>query len=163
MSIKNFEQFSESIDNYYIGVNEALEINENYQPTYWSERGTEQDKYEELWDELVPGLGEADTEAGELVRSISKIYYDLYNNGFGNGPFRKEWTKVMGNGEVWDQLREDGHGEARSIFRKFLEFTDYGKKIVSTTEGKYDKQMEALDKVMTSVVRAAWKMYQENQ
>jgi hypothetical protein len=33
---------------------------------------------------LVPGSGMCDTIEGEMLRAISKIYYDYYNNGFGN-------------------------------------------------------------------------------
>lgn len=39
------------------------------------------DKMEELFDELVPSSGKADTEAGEIVRAYNRIAYRYYNDG----------------------------------------------------------------------------------
>lgn len=38
-------------------------------------------KMEELFDELVPMNGKADTVAGEIVRAYSRIAYRYYNDG----------------------------------------------------------------------------------
>lgn len=43
-----------------------------------------QDRIEVLFAELVPSMGKCDTVAGELVRAICKLRYEMYNNGFGN-------------------------------------------------------------------------------
>jgi hypothetical protein len=51
--------------------------------TYWSNEGTYQAEAEVL-NELVPGSGEAKTLKGEIWRAATKIYYDYFNNGFGN-------------------------------------------------------------------------------
>lgn len=51
---------------------------------YWDGKGEYQDEYNRLWDKLVPGSGSAETSHGELLRIISRIYYDWYNNGFAN-------------------------------------------------------------------------------
>ena len=51
--------------------------------TYWSGTGTYQADYTRLV-ELMPGSGNADTLAGELVRACTRLAYDLYNNGMGN-------------------------------------------------------------------------------
>ena len=40
-----------------------------------------EDKICELFDELVPLIGKADTVAGEIVRAISRIGYRNYNDG----------------------------------------------------------------------------------
>lgn len=53
----------------------------NYNSTYWSGKGKYRKLYDRLWDELVPHEGEASTEAGEIIRIISRIYYDVHNNG----------------------------------------------------------------------------------
>jgi len=53
------------------------------QNTYWNNNG----KYEAestALQELVPGMGAADTHKGEVMRAASKIYYDYFNNGWGN-------------------------------------------------------------------------------
>lgn len=39
------------------------------------------DKLNELFEELVPAQGSADTKAGELVRAVSRIGYRFYNDG----------------------------------------------------------------------------------
>ncbi len=51
---------------------------------YWNKKGRYQKQYDELYKKLVPAEGEAPTEHGEVLRSISRIYYDYYNNGFAN-------------------------------------------------------------------------------
>ena len=43
-----------------------------------------QERIEVLFEELVPGMGKCDTVAGELIRAICKLRYEMYNNGFGN-------------------------------------------------------------------------------
>lgn len=49
--------------------------------SYWNEKGYYQDIYDRLHSNLVPSSGEADTVHGELVRAISRLYYDYCNNG----------------------------------------------------------------------------------
>lgn len=39
------------------------------------------DKMERLFDELVPSMGKADTEAGEIVRAYNRIAYRWFNDG----------------------------------------------------------------------------------
>jgi hypothetical protein len=58
--------------------------------SYWNKTGTYQKEYEILYSELVPSMDNASTLEGELLRAITSIYYDAYNNGFCNnksGPF----------------------------------------------------------------------------
>lgn len=50
---------------------------------YWNNVGKYQLEIEELED-LVPGAGAAETLAGEMFRAATRIYYDAFNNGFGN-------------------------------------------------------------------------------
>lgn len=49
--------------------------------TYWNNKGLYQVWYDENFNKLVPSSGKADTLSGELLRAISKVYYDSYNNG----------------------------------------------------------------------------------
>lgn len=51
--------------------------------TYWNKQGQYQAQYDELV-KLMPPSGPADTLAGELIRSVSRLGYDFYNNGMGN-------------------------------------------------------------------------------
>ncbi len=51
---------------------------------YWESTGAYQEEYDRLWDELVPSRGSAQTINGELIRTISRLTHDFYNNGNGN-------------------------------------------------------------------------------
>lgn len=51
--------------------------------TYWHGRGKHQAEYDRLIL-LMPDSGQCDTVAGELIRSATRLAYDLYNNGMGN-------------------------------------------------------------------------------
>jgi hypothetical protein len=53
------------------------------QNTYWNNNGTYEAEAQKL-SELVPMMGECETFKGEVFRAATKIYYDYYNNGFGN-------------------------------------------------------------------------------
>ena len=72
--------------------------------TYWDNCGRYQEDYDRLFPQLVPKVGNADTKDGELLRSISKLYYDLFNNGWGN----------------WDVLLKE-----REIIARFLHSTSF--------------------------------------
>ena len=50
---------------------------------YWHGKGTHQADYDRLV-QLMPGMGNANTVAGELIRAVSKLGHDFYNNGMGN-------------------------------------------------------------------------------
>jgi hypothetical protein len=50
---------------------------------YWSNKGRFEAEAQEL-NLLVPSMGKADTFKGEVWRAATKIYYDYFNNGFGN-------------------------------------------------------------------------------
>lgn len=52
--------------------------------SFWNNNHDLTPIYDELYKELVPSSGKAETVAGELLRATSKIYYDAFNNGFGN-------------------------------------------------------------------------------
>lgn len=55
-----------------------------YKPTYWSNKGKYQKQYNIFYKKLVPQSGKAKTTDGELLRCISRFYYEKYNNGFCN-------------------------------------------------------------------------------
>lgn len=51
--------------------------------TYWSGNGPLQEDHNRLI-KLMPAQGPADTVAGEMIRAVSRLGYDFYNNGMGN-------------------------------------------------------------------------------
>lgn len=49
--------------------------------SYWNNNGAYQKEYDELYGKMVPSSGAAETLHGELIRSISRLFYDYCNNG----------------------------------------------------------------------------------
>jgi hypothetical protein len=49
--------------------------------TYWNGKGRHQRLYDRLYPKLVPDADEAGSDSGELLRTMSNVYYDIYNNG----------------------------------------------------------------------------------
>ena len=52
--------------------------------SYWHSRGKYQADCERLTAKLIPHIGESLYTHGEVLRSASRLYYDLYNNGLIN-------------------------------------------------------------------------------
>lgn len=52
-----------------------------YHGTYWNRIGKYQKLFDNLYEELVPSQGNADSEAGEILRVVANLYYDINNNG----------------------------------------------------------------------------------
>lgn len=48
---------------------------------YWNKNGKHQNLHDELHEKLVPQEGKAATVAGEMLRVLDNVYYDVYNNG----------------------------------------------------------------------------------
>jgi hypothetical protein len=63
--------------------------------SYWNSTGPSSEYDEELFRKLIPISGPAPTSYGELLREITRIYYDRFNNGFGNGPHTTEMIEVF--------------------------------------------------------------------
>lgn len=52
--------------------------------SFWGNNHPLAEKHEVLHHELVPSSGPAPTEHGNLLRCMTNVYYDVYNNGFCN-------------------------------------------------------------------------------
>ena len=52
--------------------------------TYYNGNGKFQADFNRLCDDLIPTMGNCDTVAGEMLRSVTRLAHDLYNNGMGN-------------------------------------------------------------------------------
>jgi len=81
--------------------------------TYWEESGLYQAQYNEMFDKLIPSSGKCKTLGGEILRAVTRLYHDGYNNGFLNNTsgalnfLRYEWTnpyRVNGLGPVFSLL-----------------------------------------------------------
>jgi hypothetical protein len=51
---------------------------------FWNNTHPRNEESNTAYGELVPAMGKCETLEGELLRASSKIYYDFFNNGFGN-------------------------------------------------------------------------------
>lgn len=49
--------------------------------SYWDNTGVYQQEYDSLYAKLVPAQGIASTLHGELIRAISRLFYEYCNNG----------------------------------------------------------------------------------
>jgi hypothetical protein len=58
--------------------------------SYYYKTGKYTTEYDSMYDRLVPTQGPSLTLQGEILRAISKIYFDYMNNGFGNN-----WAPVL--------------------------------------------------------------------
>lgn len=52
-------------------------------PNFWDQTHPLSQQAEQLFEQLVPDVGNCDSLQGELLRASSKISYDWYNNGWG--------------------------------------------------------------------------------
>lgn len=104
--------------------------------TYWNGTG-KYPQHQALSDALMPFMGKADTVEGELIRASSKIYYDLYNNGFGNN-----WSGA------WNYLNKS---PVQGINKALAELSDYrcGGLVVS---GRDDALYGAVEALVDAVV-----------
>lgn len=100
---------------------------------YWNIQGQHQDLYDKYWDTLVPDSGAADTQEGEALRAIGRIYYDVYNNGGCN---------IVETEELYDD-DGDHYADEYSISSFYDGFFD----TVARFTGDHDKVRELRRKV----------------
>lgn len=83
--------------------------------SYWNNNGAYQKEYDELYGKMVPSSGAAKTLHGELIRAISRLFYDYCNNGNCNAANAKyietEYTcyDCGGSGEI--EVDDEGNVE----------------------------------------------------
>lgn len=79
--------------------------------TYWNETGAYQKEYNRLLKKLVPEKNEAETVHGELIRSMSRLYYDYFNNGNGNAVDAVKCDCPQCHGGGWETINEGEEDE----------------------------------------------------
>ncbi len=77
---------------------------------YWDNNGKYQEQYDAAWKQLIPAQGEAKDGWPELLRAISRIGYDYYNNGFCN--LWQGWEDVDDYGEDCMVYQMDSYYES---------------------------------------------------
>lgn len=90
--------------------------------TYWNNKGKFQAQYDYIYNNLMPDYGSSTNEHIEVIRCVSKIYYEYYNNS---------------NCNTYD--RRDGE-EAYEY-----ELREYYKEMVRTIESYLDIPWSAYD------------------
>jgi hypothetical protein len=111
--------------------------------SYWASNGVYQIDFDRLYEQLVPTSGDAPTIHGELIRSISRLFYEYCNNGNCNALDREKETCHQCGGwgfeESYNDDEEqesedchwcDGSGERKGdvfvtqYYRAMLDFLD---------------------------------------
>jgi len=86
--------------------------------SYWDGTGVYQKAYDALYEEMVPKQGAAHSLQGELIRAVSRLYYEWCNNGNCNAcdqHYRQETTwescwECGGSGDCEDEECEECGG-----------------------------------------------------
>lgn len=92
--------------------------------SYWNGNGKFQKEYDEFFEKLVPPEGEAKTMKGELLRSVSSIYYDCYNNGFCNiGNLKSKINYLLTNLKFIKQYVKDEYGVRNYLYELYTQAT----------------------------------------
>jgi len=62
--------------------------------SYWDKNGVYQIQFDQMYKTLVPDCGNSKTLNGELIRSISRLFYEYCNNGNCNSA-HGEYTDII--------------------------------------------------------------------
>jgi hypothetical protein len=80
--------------------------------SYWGQDGAYQNLYDSLWEQLVPASGYATTIHGEMMRSISRLFYEFCNNGNCNAlDFKMETCHNCGGWGYEEKYNDDEEQE----------------------------------------------------
>lgn len=120
--------------------------------TFWNNASPLQATYDTLASALVPAYGAALTPHGELLRAATRIYYDRYNNGFGNGPFTDEMQVLEAHQPAIEALIG---AEPMRDFRRAFAHSGLGARIVSGPSWSGDAALERVLEGVVKVVAAA--------
>jgi len=102
---------------------------------YWDNNGAYQKEYDELYTQLVPAKDKSKTVHGEMIRCVSRLFYDYCNNGNCNvldgGTYTSYETCSECDGSGYHEEEEDqcnycyGDGEVEVEQAEDLYITDY--------------------------------------
>ena len=121
-------------------------------------------RLDELFDQLVPVQGIAGTNAGEIVRAVSRIIYRWYNDGdkFFEGYGIETcgpsvlWLREQASGKIRDVAKESTEGMSDTEYESWL--ADLGDAAVETIDNAPEGEKEWLQKVPEEDSR----IYKEN-
>ncbi len=118
---------------------------------YFGGGGKYQKEYEQLFDELVPMCGNADTVCGEVLRCASNIYYENYNNGncnvmSGDGGMCDKYAEAIDNLRVFFNMRQnhDAVKAVKKIQEIYIREEDYNSANDEVFESLIDYTVEEI-------------------
>ena len=82
---------------------------------YWNKNGAYENEYSQKYEELVPSIGQAKTVHGELIRSISRFYWDYANNGNGNLLYVETISCSCCGGDGYEEVQAGYDDEGEEI------------------------------------------------
>ena len=147
--------------------------------TYWNHLGKYQEWYDELWKQ-VPMNGKADKSHIDLLRCMSKLYYDHYNNGGCNWDVLGDHFSLI---KYWyDQLCETSELNGAGMYHALLKQIQDTMSDVETTgdnvgwaddygsdelQLQVDSKLRTLDdkweKLADIIIRYAWEKEHEQK
>lgn len=117
----------------------------------------ETDRLQKLFDELVGPSGPADTKEGELVRAMMKIHYRYYNDG--DYFYRGYGVETAGSCAAY--LMHSKVPGLREAIEKAVGLGGDEKKEYKP-EDAYDKQLNAVTKIICDYVEGKEGKYEKN-
>ena len=96
--------------------------------SYWNCDGAYQKEYNELYEKMVPEQGSCNTLNGELIRAVSRLSYEYFNNGNCNACEAHEaqndgWYGGYKDDEEWEEETEYEYNVS-SYYGKFLQIIE---------------------------------------
>jgi len=122
-----------------------------YTPTYWNEKGKYEKAYARIWSSHIPMNGSCTDMRAELVRCISRVYYDIYNNGGGNVLAGSYFLVFMGA-----NLPEHLQKEFKVVNRVFDDADEDNFSLIYKTFSE-DEYAIALDRLVDGIVSYVYK------
>jgi hypothetical protein len=95
-----------NFDGYVFEQIKFININESGTPYFMGDQGLYSDEFKKFYDDMVPNSGSAKYVNGELIRIVSRILHEYYNNGNGNAAQIQMEEECYDN-EVWDDDAEE--------------------------------------------------------
>ena len=99
--------------------------------SYYNQNGTYTTQLEDLYNTLVPSMGDAETTKGQLVRYINKLWHEYCNNGNCNA------RDIIDNYNYFDNEFDPYEIEIDKWYKEILNYIKY-----NTNLSKYKKEIQ---------------------
>lgn len=114
-----------------------------YAEAYWTDKGKYQELYDQLYKQLVPKEDKASTVAGEMLRVVSNVYYDVYNNGGCN--LRKGWGRHADKKQLYSYLSDADRRQLSAAL----------KSVRKTSTGILQQDVDTLERIVDLIILKA--------